>query len=61
MVIEFVQSITSTSAFGLGITLTFLVKYHGLLISGTSGKMKNPARATGREMTPSMMNNLNKN
>lgn len=34
------------------------LRYQALVISGTSGRMKKPAIATGKEMTPSMMNSL---
>lgn len=38
--------------------LTCLERYHGLDISGTSGRMKKPITAIGREMIPSMMKSL---
>lgn len=34
------------------------LRYHGLEISGTSGRIKNPLIATGREITPSIINSL---
>lgn len=37
---------------------TSLPRYHGLEISGTSGRMKNPLSAMGREMMPSMRKSL---
>lgn len=40
------------------VKLASLLKYHGSEISGTSGRIKNPLIATGREMTPSIINSL---
>lgn len=37
---------------------TCSLKYHGLEISGTSGRIKNPLMATGKDITPSMMKSL---
>jgi hypothetical protein len=38
--------------------ITASLKYHGLEISGTSGRIKNPLMATGKEITPSMIKSL---
>lgn len=42
----------------LSIVCTSSVKYQGFAISGTSGKIKNPLIATGREITPSITKSL---
>jgi hypothetical protein len=38
--------------------ITSWLRYHGLEISGTSGRIKKPLMATGKEITPSMIKSL---